>query len=163
VVAKLSFGDNAFEVNFLREAAALHLPVPQVFGAGQLEHPHLPNACYFLMSYIPNCLNAWTVAHTEHAMKPDALRQLGHDLGEALASLHQVHLGYITRFGTRVADWKTALTDGFSPDWDHIAPNALFDATLLPIFERILQQTDYFAFQDGTLTHSDLNLSNVLV
>jgi hypothetical protein len=39
----------------------------------------------------------------------------------------------------------------------------LFDHSLLPIFERILHQTNYFAFQDGTLTHSDLTLSNVLV
>ena len=39
VVVKLSSGDNDFEVNFLRQAAALNLPVPQVFGAGHLEYP----------------------------------------------------------------------------------------------------------------------------
>jgi len=163
VVVKLSAGDNDFEVNFLRQAAALHLPVPQVFGAGRLEHPSIPNATYFLMSYMSNCANAWPLAHSETGMQPDALRQLGHDLGHALAALHQVHLGYITRFGTRVDSWKTTLTDGFSPDWDHIAPNALFDGDLLPIFERILHETNYFAFTDGTLIHCDLNLSNVLV
>jgi Ser/Thr protein kinase RdoA (MazF antagonist) len=96
-------------------------------------------------------------------MTPDALQQLGHDLGHALAKLHEVHLGYITRFGTKVDHWQQALTDGFSPDWDNIAPNALFDEKLVPILQRILDKTGYFAFTDGTLTHSDLNLSNVLV
>jgi Ser/Thr protein kinase RdoA (MazF antagonist) len=55
------------------------------------------------------------------------------------------------------------LTDSFSPDWDHLAPNALFDAELVPIFKHILDHTGYLTFTDGTLTHSDLNLSNVLV
>lgn len=163
VVAKLSSGDNDFEVNFLRQAAALNLAVPQVFGAGRLEHPTLPNATYFLMSYIPNCINAWPLVHGQHGMSLDDVRQLGRELGQALAKLHQVHLGYVTRFGTRVDSWKPALTDGFSPDWDNIAPNALFDNKLLPIFERILDQSKYFDFQDGTLIHCDLNLSNVLV
>jgi aminoglycoside phosphotransferase (APT) family kinase protein len=163
VVVKLSSGDNDFEVNFLRQASALALPVPQVFGAGRLDHPSLPNATYFLMSYIANCANAWPLTHSENSMERDALRQLGHDLGASLAKLHQVHLGYITRFGTKVERWQETLTDGFSPDWDNIAPNDLFDAELLPIFERILQQTNYFSFRDGTLIHCDLNLSNVLV
>src|SRR5437868_1826287 len=46
VVAKLSANDNDFEVNFLQQAAILGLPVPQVFGSGNLEHPTL-NATYF--------------------------------------------------------------------------------------------------------------------
>lgn len=163
VVAKLSSGANDFEVNFLRQAAALHLPVPQVFGAGQLEHPELPNATYFLMMYIPNGANAWHLVHAKDGIKTKALRQLGQELGVALAKLHQVHLGYITRFGTKVDTWKETLTDGFSPDWDNIAPNALFDNELLPIFRRILSKTNYFGFQDGALIHCDLNLSNVLV
>jgi hypothetical protein len=50
VVAKLSFMENDFEVNFLRQAAALNVPVPQLFGSGHLEHPALPRASYFLMS-----------------------------------------------------------------------------------------------------------------
>src|SRR5215217_6178281 len=58
VVAKLSANENDFEVNFLRQAANLKIAVPQVFGAGSLEHPTL-TATYFLMSYIPNCANAW--------------------------------------------------------------------------------------------------------
>jgi aminoglycoside phosphotransferase (APT) family kinase protein len=163
VVAKLSVGDNDFEVNFLREASALHIAVPQVFGNGRLEHPALSNVTYFLMTYIPNSANAWSLAHTQHRMTPDTLQQLGHDLGDALAKLHEVPLGYITRFGTKVDSWQQALTDGFSPDWDNIAPNALFDDELVPILKRILDKTGYFAFKDGTLTHSDLNLSNVLV
>jgi aminoglycoside phosphotransferase (APT) family kinase protein len=163
VVAKLSVGDNAFEVNFLRKAGELSVPVPLVSGAGRLEHPTLQNVTYFLMSYIPNCLNAWPLSHTEGAMTVDKLRMLGAELGQALAKLHTVHLGYITRFGTKVSSWRDTLTDGFSPDWDHIAPNALFDATLLPILETALRKTDYFTFQDGTLIHCDLNLSNVLV
>jgi Ser/Thr protein kinase RdoA (MazF antagonist) len=96
-------------------------------------------------------------------MQPDAVRQLGHDLGAAMATLHSLHLGYITCFGAKVDSWKTTLTDGFSPDWDNIAPNALFDGELLSIFQRILRETDYFAFTDGSLIHCDLNLSNVLV
>jgi Ser/Thr protein kinase RdoA (MazF antagonist) len=115
------------------------------------------------MTYIPNCANAWHLIHPDNGMKPESLRQLGHDLGHALAKLHEVHLGYITRFGRRVDTWKHTLTDGFSPDWDDIAPNALFDEELLPIFEHILDQTNYFSFKDGTLIHCDLNLSNVLV
>jgi aminoglycoside phosphotransferase (APT) family kinase protein len=163
VVVKLSSGDNGFEVDFLRQAAALNVPVPQVLGAGILEHPPLPDATYFLMTYIANSANAWHLVHSENGMKSDSLQQLGHDLGHALAKLHQVHLGYITHFGTKVDTWKHALTDGFGPDWDHIAPNALFDEELLPIFKRILHTTDYLSFQDGTLIHCDLNLSNVLV
>jgi aminoglycoside phosphotransferase (APT) family kinase protein len=163
VVAKLSSGDNDFEVNFLRQAAALKLPVPQVFGSGKLEHPSLPNATYFLMSYVPNAMNAWHLVHSPDSMKTNALRKLGHELGLALAKLHHVHLGYITRFGTKVDSWKATLTDGFSPDWDSIAPNALFDDELLSSFKRILSKSKYFDFQDGTLIHCDLNLSNVLV
>jgi aminoglycoside phosphotransferase (APT) family kinase protein len=161
IVVKLSSGDNDFEVNFLRQAGALGVPVPQVFGAGHLEHPTLTNATYFLMTYIPDCTNAWYLKDND--MKSDAVNQLAQDLGEALAELHQVHLGYITRFGTKVDTWKQTLTDFFSPDWDNIAPNALFDDKLLPVFKNILQKTDYFAFRDGTLIHCDLNLSNVLV
>jgi aminoglycoside phosphotransferase (APT) family kinase protein len=163
VVVKLSFGDNSFEVNFLRRATALGIPAPQVSASGVLEHPTLTNATYFLMSYIPNALNAWHLYHSEKGIKTDALRQLGHDLGQALAKLHHVHLGYITRLGTKVGRWKDTLTDGFSPDWDNPAPNALFDKTLLPIFKHILHETNYFSFQDGRLIHCDLNLSNVLV
>jgi aminoglycoside phosphotransferase (APT) family kinase protein len=163
VVVKLSAFDNDFEINFLRQAALQGVSVPQVLGDGILEHPLLPNATYFLMTYIANSANAWQLAHTEKRVNLDALQRLGHDLGHALAKLHQVHLGYITRFGQRVDSWKHALTDGFSPDWDNIAPNALFDESLLPIFKRILDETGYFSFQDGTLIHCDLNLSNVLV
>src|SRR5262249_15981214 len=94
---------------------------------------------------------------------PEALEQLGRDLGSALARLHSVHLGYVTRFSQRVETWQQVMTDGFSPDWDNPAPNALFDADLLPIFRRILDQTRDFDFRDGTLVHGDLNLSNVLV
>src|SRR3954465_11424489 len=54
VVVKLVSGDNQFEVDFLRQAAALHIPAPQVMAAGKLEHAALPDATYFLMSYIPN-------------------------------------------------------------------------------------------------------------
>lgn len=165
VVAKLSFMENDFEVNFLRQAAALNVPVPQLFGAGQLEHLALPRASYFLMSYIPNSTNAWHLAHGNNGerISRESLRQLGHDLGETLAKLHQKHLGYITRFGTQVETWQATLTDGFSPDWDNPAPNALFDDTLLPIFKRILDQTQYFAFRDGSFIHCDLVLTNVLV
>lgn len=162
VVVKLSANDNDFEVRFLRQADTLGVPVPQVFSAGKLEHPTL-NATYFTMSYIPNSANGWMMAHADNGLKPDALRQLGHDLGHALAMLHDVHLGYITRFGTQVNSWKQTLTDGFSPDWDHIAPNALFDAELLPIFERILDRSGYFKFRDGTFIHGDLVLTNVMV
>ena len=101
VVAKLSVGDNDFEVNFLRQAAALKIAVPQVSGNGRLEHPTLPNVTYFLMTFIPNSANAWYLAHAESGMTLEALQQLGHDLGHTLAKLHGVHLGYITRFGTR--------------------------------------------------------------
>src|SRR5690349_19393711 len=118
VVAKLSAGDNDFEVNFLRQAAALQIRVPQVHSAGHLKHPALSMATYFLMDFIPNSLNAWGVAHTDHAMPLDVLQTLGRDLGEALAKLHQVHLGYITRFSQRVENWKETLTDGFSPNLD---------------------------------------------
>ncbi len=163
VVAKLSAGENDFEINFLREATTLQIAVPQVFSSGRLEHPTLPVVTYFLMTYVPNCVNAWSAAHTEQAISPNALQQLGADLGYALAKLHTVPLGYVARFGMRVESWQQVLMDGFSPDWDNIAQNTLFDDELLTIFERILDKTGYFAFTDGTLTHNDLNLSNVLV
>jgi aminoglycoside phosphotransferase (APT) family kinase protein len=115
------------------------------------------------MEFIPNAGNGWGMAHAENGLNSESLHQLGHDLGLALATLHDVHLGYITHFATKVDSWKQAVTDGFSPDWDHIAPNKLFDSELLPIFERILDKTRYFSFQDGTFVHGDLVLSNVLV
>src|SRR5438128_7597053 len=117
------------------------------------------------MSYIPNSANAWGLVHNEQGvqMSREAIKQLGADMGHILSQLHQVHLGYITRFSGRVDTWKETLTDFFSPDWDNIAPNALFDDKLMPIFKRLLDQTDYFAFRDGTLIHCDLVLSNVLV
>ncbi len=163
VVVKLSAGDNGFEVGFLRQAAALGVPVPEVYGAGGLEHPTLPDVTYFLMSYIASVANAWPLAHAENGMTRDSLRQLGRDLGQALATLHTVHLGHVNRFGERVETWKEVLTDGFSPNWDEIAPNALFAGDLLRIFEHILAATDYWSFRDGRLIHCDLNLSNVLV
>lgn len=163
VVAKLSAGDNDFEVNFLRQANTLKIIVPQVFNNGHLEHPTIAHVTYFLMTYIPNSLNAWHLVHAENGMTLAEIQRLGHDLGTALAKLHQVPLGYITRLGTKVKNWQMAITDGFSPDWDHIAPNGLFDDQLLPILRRALDKTGYMTFTDGTLTHSDLNLSNVLV
>ena len=163
IVVKLSANDNDFEVNFLRQAAALNIPVPQVLSAGRLEHPTLASVAYFLMTFIPNSVHAWGLAHTQKGMSLASLQQLGHDMGEVLAALHAVHLGYITRFSMKVDSWKTTLTDGFSPDWDNIAPNALFDDELLPIFKHVLEKTDYFSFQDGTLIHGDLVLTNVLV
>jgi len=165
VVAKLSPMENDFEVNFLRQAAALNIPAPKVFSAGHLEHPALPNGTYFLMSYVPNSANAWGIVHNEQGvqMSREDIKQLGHDLGHVLAKLHTVHLGYITRFSTKVETWQTTLTDGFSPDWDNIAPNALFDDKLMPIFKRLLDKTAYFAFRDGSLIHCDLVLTNVLV
>lgn len=160
IVVKLSSGNNDFEVNFLRQAETLDIPAPRVSSSGKVEHPLLPNATYFLMSYIPDGYNAWGLTRDDPL---HVLPQLGRDLGQVLAKLHQVHLGYVTRFGDQVERWQVTLTDGFSPDWDHIAPNALFDAELLPIFERLLAQTHYFDFRDGSLIHCDLNLSNVLV
>lgn len=161
LVAKLSVGDNAFEVNFLREAAALGLPVPQVYGAGTLDDDNLPNVTYFLMRYVPNSLNAWSFVHT--GMTTAETAQLGRNLGKALATLHGVHKGYVTRLGTRVETWQQCITDGFSPNWNNIAPNALFDAELLPKLERALAKTNYLAFRDGSFVHGDLVLSNVLV
>jgi aminoglycoside phosphotransferase (APT) family kinase protein len=116
---------------------------------------------YFLMSYIPNSANAWSFVHER--MTTAETEQLGRDLGQALATLHTVHLGYVTRLGTRVERWQQCITDGFSPNWDEIAPNAMFDAELLSIFGRILDQTQYMAFRDGSFVHGDLVLSNVLV
>jgi aminoglycoside phosphotransferase (APT) family kinase protein len=163
VVVKLSAGDNRFEVDFLRQAEVLNIPAPRVLTSGTLEHPTIPLVSYFLMSFIPNSVNAWGVVHTRHEMSLDSVRQLGHDLGQVLAGLHQVHLGYITRFSDRVESWKLTITDGFSPNWDNIAPNALFDDTLLPILRDALHKTGYLDFTDGTLIHCDLNLSNVLI
>ena len=163
IVVKLSANDNAFEVNFLRQVAALGVPAPQVVAAGRVQHPTLAEATYFLMTYIPNSINAWPLVHGQKAMQPDKVEQLGAALGRVLARLHSVSLGYITRFGARVESWQETLTDGFSPNWDDPQPNALFDDDLLPIFKRILVETGYFSFKDGTLIHGDLNLSNVLV
>jgi hypothetical protein len=97
VVVKLSAGDNDFEVNFLRQAGALNLPVPHVYGAGRIDHSSLPIVTYFLMSYVPDCANAWGLAHADNGMSPDSLQQLGYELGRILATLNTVHLGYITR------------------------------------------------------------------
>lgn len=163
VVVKLSANDNAFEIDFLRQAAALNVPAPRVLGAGRLDHPDLKIATYFVMTYIPNAANAWPLVHTNRRLSLEDVETLGRDLGGILAKLHQIPLGYITRLGTRVETWQQAITDGFSPDWDNIAPNAMFDDELLAIFKRILQETNYLSFQDGTLIHCDLNLSNVMV
>ena len=161
VVAKLSVGDNDFEINFLRQAAELNLKVPQVFSNGKLEHPTIANPTYYLMSYIPNSANAWHIK--DNGMKVEMLEALGHELGESLAKMHEIPLGYITRLGTRVDKWQYAITDGFSPDWDTIAPNALFNGDLLNILRNALDKTGYLNFTDGTFVHGDLNLSNVLV
>ncbi len=161
MVAKLSVGDNSFEVNFLREAGALGLPVPQVYGAGKLDNLELANVTYFLMGYVPNSVNAWGFVHD--TMSSAETAHLGRDLGQALATLHTVHRGYVTRLGTRVETWQQCITDGFSPDWDRLAPNALFDAELLPLLERALEQSNYLPFRDGSFVHGDLVLSNVLV
>jgi aminoglycoside phosphotransferase (APT) family kinase protein len=165
VIVKTSVMNNDFEVNFLRQAGVLDIPAPRVLGAGALEHPILKDATYFLMTYIPNSANAWGVIDGEHGipMTPDAVRQLGFDLGGVLAKLHTVHLGYVTRWTERVDRLQQTLTDFFTPDWDNLTPNALFDDELLPIFRRILDETDFLSFSDGTLTHCDMNLSNVLV
>jgi aminoglycoside phosphotransferase (APT) family kinase protein len=161
MVAKLSVGNNNFEVNFLREARALGLPVPRVYGAGALDDDRLPNVTYFLMLYVPNSVNAWSFVH--EGMTEAETAQLGRDLGKTLATLHSVHKGYVTRLGTRVEAWQQCITDGFSPDWDNIEPNALFDAELLSKLEQALEQTNYLAFKDGSFVHGDLVLSNVLV
>lgn len=161
IVVKTSAMNNDFEVNFLRQAGTLDLPAPRVLGAGRLEHPTLTDATYFLMTYIPNSTNAWS--YVEKTMTPDEVKGLGGDLGRVLAKLHTVHLGYVTRWTTPVERWQETLTDFFTPDWDNIKPNALFDGDLLAIFRRLLDETNYLNFSDGTLIHCDLNLSNVLV
>lgn len=163
LVAKLSFMDNAFEVDFLRDAAALHVPVPRVYAAGRLDHADIPGACYFLMSYEANTANAWQHLHQHNQMSPDDLRQLGTDLGNVLARLHARRLGYLTHFNTRIDRWQQALTDGFSPDWDNPAPNALYDHDLLAVLRRVLRESGYFEFSDGAFCHGDLVLTNVLV
>lgn len=161
VVVKTSAMNNEFEVNFLRQAGSLDLPAPCVLGAGKLEHPMLSDATYFLMTYIPNSTNAWSYAET--TMTPNEVGALAGDLGRVLAKLHTVHLGYVTRWTTPVSRWQDTLSDFFTPDWDNLKTNALFDDELLPIFQRILDRTGYLNFSDGTLIHCDLNLSNVLV
>jgi Ser/Thr protein kinase RdoA (MazF antagonist) len=161
LVAKLSVGDNNFEINFLKQAAELKLKVPQVFSNDRLEHPTIVNPTYYLMSYVPNSANAWHIK--DNGMKVEALEALGHELGESLAKMHEIALGYITRLGTRVDKWQYAITDGFSPDWNNIAPNALFNGDLLGILRNALHKTYYLNFKDGTFVHGDLNLSNVLV
>src|SRR5688572_2601015 len=82
VVAKLSPMENNFEVNFLRQAAALGISAPRILGEGRLEHPTLPTVTYFLMTYIPNSANAWGLVHREQgiAMTANAVQQLGQDL-----------------------------------------------------------------------------------
>jgi aminoglycoside phosphotransferase (APT) family kinase protein len=163
VVAKLSTGDNGFEINFLRQAAELNVPVPQVYANGSLDHPTIPKVTYFLMSYIQNSANAWGLAHEDDGMSVESLKLLGAELGQNLATLHERHLGYVERLGTRVEKWQWTLTDGFSPNWDEIAPNALFDAELLPLLRTALDKTKYFEFTDGCFIHGDLVLTNVLL
>ena len=163
LVAKLSFMGNAFEVDFLRDAAELGVPVPRIYSAGPLEHAEIPAACYFLMSYEANTANAWQFLHQHHQLSLDDLRLLGADLGAILARLHTRRLGYLTHFNTRIDRWQQALTDGFSPDWENPAQNSLFDHELLAALRRLLRETRYFEFSDGAFCHGDLVLTNVLV
>jgi aminoglycoside phosphotransferase (APT) family kinase protein len=163
VVVKLSAMNNAFEVDFLRDAAVLDVPVPKVFSAGRLEHPELSNATYFVMSYIDGSANAWQHLHSDNVPPLGAFQRLGEDVGRALARLHSKHLGYITHFNDRIPRWQQALTDGFSPDWDDIAPNALFNGALLDSLRQVIDDSRYFDFSEGTLCHGDLVLTNVMI
>ena len=163
VVVKLSAMNNAFEVDFLRDAAALGVPVPEVFSAGPVHHPQLSNATYFVMSYIRGSVNAWQGLHSAEVKLVASFEHLGEHLGRVLARLHSKHLGYITHFNDRVLRWQHALTDGFSSDWEDIAPNALFEGPLLDALRRVICETRYLDFNDGSLCHGDLVLTNVLI
>jgi aminoglycoside phosphotransferase (APT) family kinase protein len=163
IVAKLSVGPNDFEVNFLRTARALDVPVPAVLATGTLALPKVDHVTYFLMPHLDHTVNPAQVL--AEGRLPDAARlALAHDLGTDLARLHRKPLGYVTFLGTRVADWQAALTHPiFRPDWTNPRPNALFDADLLAIFQNYLERAGYWQFQQGTLVHGDLNLNNTLV
>lgn len=163
LVAKLSAYPNRFETDFLRAAKMQQVKVPAVISEGTLEHPALPGASYFLMAYIPNCINPYYLLNS--GKLPDGIRlEWAADLGQELAKLHQAHLGYISHFGQPVKTWKEAIThELFSPNWDEIAPNSLFEGQLLKDFEGILNQSGYLDFNDGSLCHTDLTMSNVLV
>jgi aminoglycoside phosphotransferase (APT) family kinase protein len=163
VVAKLSAGPNDFEVDFLRAAHQLDVPVPLVLARGEVALPTVAHVTYFLMPYLDHTVNP-ALLLAEGRLPEAARLALARDLGTALARLHRKPLGYVTFLGTRVADWQAALTHPiFSPDWNHPRPNALFDADLLAIFQDYLTRCGYWQFQQGTLVHGDLNLNNTLV
>lgn len=98
IVTKLSVGDNDFEVNFLRQAHALGIPVPQVFSAGTLEHPTLSKVTYFLMSYIANSVNAWPLAHSEEGLPLDILHQL--DAEQLSSKFNVIQPGFVLHLHT---------------------------------------------------------------
>ncbi|HEX2913129.1 MAG TPA: aminoglycoside phosphotransferase family protein [Chloroflexia bacterium] len=163
LVAKLSPYSNQFETNFLRVAEKQQVKVPRVISEGALEHPDLPGAAYFLMTYIPECINPYPLL-VSGKLAGKVRLQLADDLGSELAKLHRHHLGYITHFGQPVKSWKEAITHPlFSPNWDEIVPKGFYQGELLKKFQHILQESGYLDFTDGSLCHTDLSLNNVLV
>jgi aminoglycoside phosphotransferase (APT) family kinase protein len=82
---------------------------------------------------------------------------IGHAVGTALANLHTLTFPHLRHFDNTTLDWGTCLAL-----WD-LVETVLFDAPLLARFIHILEQTRYRQQTEGTLTHSDANLHNVLI
>ncbi|MEM7112646.1 MAG: aminoglycoside phosphotransferase family protein [Chloroflexota bacterium] len=155
-VLKISPWASRHEADYLQLAFKKRLKAPTFFAYGDIPTSRLPNASYTLMKYIPNCANPGKL-YEAGLLSPEKRLAIAHEVGEALAKLHQEHVGHIHGFGEVKPNWGAALNI-----WK-LEETAVFDTELLGRFERILQQTTYREFQAGVRLHSDANLHNILV
>lgn len=156
LVLKLSPWGNRFEADFLKWAATVQAPVPQAIAYGPVPHARLPNASYVLMTHIPNSCMAGPCLAQGTLTEPE-LRAIGQTIGVTLAQLHALTFPHLRHFDNTTVNWGTCLAL-----WE-LTETPLFDAPLLARFAAILERTQYRQIAQGTLTHSDANLHNVLI
>jgi aminoglycoside phosphotransferase (APT) family kinase protein len=156
LVLKLSPWSDQFEADFLKLATTMAVPVPKCFAYGTVPDLRLPNASYVLMQHIANSYPAGPLLDQGRLLEAELIA-IGQALGTALANLHRVTFPHLRHFDNTTLDWGTCLAL-----WD-LVETALFDGPLLARFTQILEQTHYRQQRQGTLTHSDANLHNILV
>jgi hypothetical protein len=156
IVLKLSPWSDQFEADFLKLAATVAAPVPACLAYGVVPDPKLPHASYILMQYIANSRPAGPRLE-RGGLSQTELIAIGSALGTVLAHLHTITFPYLRHFNNTSLDLGTCLAL-----WN-LVETTLFDASLLARFARILDQIHYREQRQGTLTHIDANLHNVLI
>ncbi len=156
LVLKLSPWSNSYEVDFLNFSAHKNLAIPEIVAYGSLSDTELSQADYLLMHYIPNTANP-NLLLQKKVLPQHALNAIGAKVATILATLHEQKFDYVRSSDTIFNNWAAAI------HLDVLSERMPFDAGWIDKLEYLLKETQYRAFREGHLIHSDANLNNILI